>query len=92
VSFEPSDKAFFVMVFSRKNGELSDIDDRLKTPRLFDLNTRYMNRVTTEERTANEAVFQSIMARDEEERMLLKLAKELRLVLPRYLADQHHQP
>jgi hypothetical protein len=88
VSFEPGDEAFFVLVFSRENGELSDMDDRLKTPRLSDLNSRYMNAVTSEERAANETAFKSVMARDEEEKVLLKSAKELRLVLPKYLANQ----
>lgn len=88
VSFEPGDGAFFVLVFSREHGELSDMDDRLKTPRLSDLNSRYMNMVSSEERTANEAAFKSVVARDNEERVLLKAAKELRLVLPKYLADQ----
>ena len=88
VSFEPGDEAFFVLVFSREHGELSDMDDRLKTPRLSDLNSRYMNTVSREERAANEAVFKSVMARDEEEKLLVKSAKELRLVLPKYLANQ----
>lgn len=90
VSFEPGDNAFFVLVFSRENGELSNMDDRLKTPRLSDLNSRYMNMVSSEERAANESAFQSVVARDGEERVLLKSAKELRLVLPKYLGDQLH--
>jgi hypothetical protein len=59
----------------------------LKTPRLSDLNSRYMNTVSSEERAANEAAFKSVEARDEEEKLLLKSAKELCLVLPKYLAD-----
>ena len=73
------------MVFSRKNGELSDIDDRTKTPRLADLNNRYMAAILNEERAENEAVFESVAVNDKDERLLLKAAKELRLVLPRYL-------
>ena len=65
------------------------MDDRLKTPRLCDLNSRYMNTVTSEERAANDAAFKSVVALDEEERLLLKSAKELRLVLPKYLASQN---
>lgn len=90
VSFEPGDEAFFVLVFSREHGELSDMDDRIKTPRLFDLNTRYMKTVSAEERAANEAAFKSVEVRDEEEETLLKYAKELRLVLPKHLASQDH--
>ena len=90
ISFEPGDEAFFVLVFSREHGELSDVEDRLKTPRLSDLNSRYMNTVSNEERATNEEVFKSIVARDDEERALLKFAKELRLVLAKYLANQPH--
>jgi hypothetical protein len=88
VSFEPGDDVFFVFVFSRENGRLSDMDDRLKTPRLSDLNKRYMKSVTSEERAINEAAFKAIKTRDKEKEILVKFAKELRLVLPRYLADQ----
>lgn len=86
VSFEPGDEALFVAVFSRSELGLSDMDDRLSTPRLSDLNRRYMSTVTKEERFANEAVFASVVARDDEEKALVKAAKELRLVLPKYLA------
>src|SRR5204863_7251060 len=89
LSFEPSDEAFFVLVFSREHGELSDFDDRLKTPRLSDLNSRYMKTVTNEELVSNEAAFRCVVVRDEEERALLRAAKELRLVLPRYLSNQN---
>ena len=85
VSYEPGDEALFVIVFGRENGELTDIDDRLKTPRLADLNARYMPNITSEERAANEAVFASVETRGKEESTLLKTAKELRLVLPKYL-------
>jgi hypothetical protein len=85
VSYEPGDDALFVIVFSRKNGELSDIDDRTKTPRLADLNSRYMATITNEERAENERAFESVAVNDKEERLLLKAAKELRLVLPKYL-------
>jgi len=44
-----------------------------------------MQGVTREERAANEAFFKSIGADDSQERVLLKYAKELRLVLPRHL-------
>jgi hypothetical protein len=91
VSFEPGDGAFFVVVFSRENGQLSDMNDRLSSPRLSDLNSRHMNRVTREERVANEAFFKSVLVQDEEERTLLKYAKELRLVLPKHLAAHRYQ-
>jgi hypothetical protein len=85
VSYEPGDNALFVIVFSKNNGELSDIDDPTKTLRLADLNSRYMSAVRADERAENEAFFRSIEAKNGEERAVLKAAKELRLVLPRYL-------
>lgn len=85
ISYEPGDEALFVIVSSRKNGELSDIDDRIATPRLADLNSRYMAAITNEERVENEAAFEFVIVNDKEERILLKAAKELRLVLPKYL-------
>jgi hypothetical protein len=85
VSYEPGDEALFVMVFGRERGELTDIDDRLKTPHLADLNARYMPTITSEDRAANEAVFASVEVRDKEELAVLKAAKELRLVLPKHL-------
>ena len=85
VSFEPGDSILFVIVFGREDGKLSDIDDPMKTPRLADLNRRYMASVTNEQRAENEIVFETIFAHDKDERLLLKSAKELRLVLPRYL-------
>lgn len=87
VSYEPGDNALFVMVFNLKKGELSDIDDRTITPRLSDLNKQFMNIVTPEERQANNNFFQSIKVKDKEEEELLKAAKELRLVLPKYIGQ-----
>jgi hypothetical protein len=88
ISFEPGDEEFLVLVRTKENGKLSDIDDRVKTPRLADLNGRFMQEVSREERTSNEAFFRSVLANDGQERALLKCAKELRLVLPRHLATK----
>jgi len=85
ISYEPGDNAQFIMIFNRENGELSDIDDRSKTPRLSDLNTRYMSLITPAERAKAEATFGAVQAVDEDEAFLLKSAKELSLVLPKYL-------
>lgn len=54
VSYEPGDNVLLVLVFSREKYGLSDIDDRIKTPRLADLNSRYMHLVSNEERVLNE--------------------------------------
>jgi hypothetical protein len=88
VSYEPGDDALFVMVFSLIEGHLSDIDDTNKTPRLKDLNRRYMEFVTPEERIANQSVMDGICVNDDAERQLVKCAKDLSLVLPKYLSDQ----
>lgn len=89
ISFEPGDEAFFLMIYTLGHKQLSDIDDSSITPRLFDLNRRYMSTVSTKERAANEAAFEGIVVRDRQEEVLLKAAKELRLVLPKHLADCH---
>jgi hypothetical protein len=88
VSYEPDDDALFVMVFGQRQGVLSDIDSREETPRLADLNARYMPRVDAQLRAANEDFFRSVVPEDKEERLLLKAAKELRLVLPEYLEER----
>ncbi len=85
VSYEPGDNALFVIIFGRQHQELSDIDDRKATPRLSDLNSRFMPTVTKAERVANEIAFESVMAYDNEQRLVLKAAKELCLVLPKFL-------
>lgn len=87
VSYEPGDEALFITVFSQKDGKLSNIDDRSQTPRLADLNCRYMATITSAERAANERAFESIAVDDGEECLLLKAAKELRLVLPKFLSS-----
>lgn len=85
LSYEPGDDAFFVVVFCREGGQLSDYDDRTRTPRLSDLNMRYMHLVSVSERASNQAFFEGVIARDPGEGLVLKAAKELRLVLPRHL-------
>ncbi len=87
VSFEPGCDAQLVLVMRHDNGDLSALDDRTRTPRLSDLNRRYMPDVTTQERSACAAFVDSVVARDEHEKALLQAAHELRLVLPKYLAD-----
>ncbi len=87
ISFEPGDSFLVVAVQSLKNGILSEWDDRASTPRLSDLNHMYMPYVTNQERAENDVDLMSVLPQDDEERMLLKYAKELRLVLPKYFAD-----
>ena len=68
------------------------MDDRAKTPRLADLNGRYLQFVTPEERLAKEQLFKGIRLEDKTEHQLLKSALELSLVLPRCLSDQRSSP
>lgn len=88
VSFEPGEDALFVVVFTRENGQLSDMDDRTRSPRLADLSARYGNTVTVDKRARSEAAFNAVVARDREEQAVLGAAQELRLVLPKYLARE----
>lgn len=86
VSFEPGDNYFSVILLNNKMRSLAAMDDPQKSPRLSDLNTRYMGKVSPAERETNEAFFASIVVTDSFERQLLKVAKDLRLVLPKHLA------
>ncbi len=86
VSFEPGDNYFSVILLNNKTRSLAAMDDPQKSPRLSDLNTRYMGKVAPAERETNEAFFASIVVTDSFERQLLKVAKDLRLVLPKHLA------
>jgi hypothetical protein len=77
-----------ILVFTVRDGALSAIDDRKATPRLSDLNSAFMRYVSDVERRENEAEFTGIEATGPMETSLLKAAKELRLVLPKYLATK----
>jgi hypothetical protein len=87
VSYEPGDEALFIMLREREGDRLSDIDDRLKSPRLGDLNRLYMHAITVEDRERSKVLFDSIMVHDKAEQLLVKSAQELYLVLPRHLAQ-----
>ena len=86
VAFEPGDDYFLIMLLRNGADDLASIDDRNKTPRLSDLNTRYMPLIASSEREANDAFFSGISVNNPFERELLKFAKDLRLVLPKHLA------
>lgn len=88
VSFEPCEAYITVMLVHNDDYDLSSIDDPQKTPRLSDLNRMYMREVTPAERSNNESFFSEIKIKDKHEQSLLKCAKELRLVLPRYLKSK----
>ncbi|MNT90529.1 hypothetical protein D3C72_2314430 [compost metagenome] len=75
------------MLITNGDNDLRSIDDPLKTPRLSHLNARYMELVPKIEWDENEEFFGRQTPRDGAERRLIKCAKDLRLVLPRYLAS-----
>ena len=72
ISYEPGDEAPRILAFTKEHGRKSEIDDSVKTPRLADLNRRYMREIGIEERAANDAAFASIHVNDNQERLLLK--------------------
>lgn len=82
VSFEPSENHFTVIVFGRRNGRITDVDDLRLSPRLADLNRRLMPTVTAGARQENEEFFADFKFQKASCKQMLKYAKELRLVLP----------
>jgi hypothetical protein len=88
ISLEPDATEPVVIVFTLAGGNPSDIDDRRKSPRLADLNKRFMSRISMQERLSSNSGLAFITGRDDAEQRLLKAAKELRLVLPIYLSEE----
>ena len=86
VSIEAAEHEVTVMLVDNNDDDLASIDDPLKTPRLSDLNRRYMAVVSSAEREDNEKFFSEMSSNDQDEKALLKCAKELRLVLPKHLS------
>ena len=85
VGFEPGDGQTIVMLQANGSNSIRSFDDPETTPRLSTLNAQYMGLVEGKERAENEAFFGQLQPQDEQERALIKCAKDLRLVLPRYL-------
>jgi hypothetical protein len=85
ISFEPGDNALYLYVFSIEIGVVSHIDDLVKTPRIEHLNRLYMPYVSRADREQIKARFAGIEICGPLERLLLKAAKDLSLVLPLHL-------
>jgi hypothetical protein len=85
ISYEPGADFQLVLIFGRDHGEQSDIDESSATPRLADLNKRYMHLISDDERAKNDVMFSFVRVTDRAEALLLKSAKELSLVLPNHL-------
>lgn len=88
ITFEPGDDQITVMLITKKHDDLQSIDDPERTPRLSNLNAKYMGCVTASERAGNEIYFKGVKSQDRAEDRLIKCAKDLRLVLPRHLGFQ----
>lgn len=54
------------------------------------MNAKYMSQVSAEARSQNETYFSPFKAADRTEKMILKCAKDLRLVLPLHLGRGLH--
>ena len=88
IAFEPGDNHVTVMLLINGDDDLNAIDDPTRSPRLSHLNARYMAAVTPAARTENERYFSQFRSQEGVEQILLKCAKELRLVLPLHLSMQ----
>lgn len=84
ISFEPGDDYWLVLIFTVKNGVRSDIDDRIATPRLADLNAKFLGR---DDGATLEMIRRRDPTIDAAERKIQRISAELAVVLPRYLAS-----
>jgi hypothetical protein len=90
LSFEPGDSYLSLMLQNKEHDDLTSIDNPEITPRLNDMNLMYMKDVGVSERRENDNYFSSITPENQIEKCILKLAKDLRLVLPKYLRNHCH--
>ena len=81
VSYDPGDDFLLVVIFTVKGGIRSNIDDRVATPRLSDLNARFLHASDADELNRR----RSEGALGPEERRIQRIGAELSIVLPRYL-------
>jgi hypothetical protein len=84
ISFEPGDDYWLVVVFTVNDGVQSEIDDPKTTPRLADLNAKYL---TTEDGLRLKALRQTPLGDNHIARKMQRIAAELAVVLPRYMAE-----
>jgi len=83
ISFEPGDDYLLVAIFTVTDGVRSNIDDREHTPLLSDLNRRFLSpsEIDALHRSPTMECAQCATAM-----RLVKAARELAVVLPRYLS------
>ena len=85
ISFEPGDDFLLVAVVSENDGVRSSLDDRTASPRLGDLNRRYLEPADVE---VLELSRRNDTALDPDARKLVAAMRQLCLVLPRYVAER----
>lgn len=76
LSCELVTSALGVYVFSGTGSSISDIDDRVETPRLQDLNRQFMSQVSPEERATNSAYFAGLTRGRSVSREVLRCASD----------------
>jgi hypothetical protein len=81
IAYEPGDDYLLVAIFTVDDGIRSNIDDRIATPRLSDLNSRFLQASDADELTRR----RYDGALGPEERRMQRIGAELAIVLPRYL-------
>ena len=81
IAYEPGDDYLMVVVFTVNDGVRSHIDDRIATPRLSDLNFRFLRASDADELARR----RYDGALGPEERRIQRIGAELAIVLPRYL-------
>jgi hypothetical protein len=85
VSFEPGDGFLLVAVLSVDNGNRSSLDDRAASPRLSDLNRRFLDQADVE---LLEQVRRRDQPGDPEIARVVSALRQLCLVLPKYVAER----
>ncbi|PLK42136.1 hypothetical protein [Emticicia sp. TH156] len=84
ISYENIENYLQVIIFTLKNGELPDYDDKSKTLHLNRLNAQVKSSIDRDEIGLNNEYFVKFNPKTEIEKQLLKSAKELRLCLKHF--------
>jgi hypothetical protein len=85
VSFEPGDSFLLVAVLSVENGNRSSLDDREASPRLSDLNRRFLDPADVDRL---ELARSGDPLTDPEMARVVSAMRQLCLVLPKYVAER----
>lgn len=87
VCFEPGEDYLSAQMSTNGKDIFKVLDDPKFSPKVSELNRRFMGAVTNLEFEANNRFFESATADDPLDRKLIKIARDLRLVLPKFLAS-----